>query len=86
VNDAPATPAIAQQREQQHRPATEPVAQVTEYRRAEELHERIYERQPAAVAGSLIDADAGQLHQQPRQHRQDDAEADRIDQHGDEDE
>ena len=75
-----------EQREQQHRPAPEAIAQVAEHRGAEELQQRVHERQPAAVNGGPVHAHSGELHDEPRQDRQDDAKADRVDQHGDEDE
>src|SRR6202034_4171180 len=72
------------QRKQQYRAAPEAVAEVSEHRRAEELHQRVDERQPAAVGRRAVHGDPGQLHDEARQHRQDDAEADRVDQHRDE--
>src|SRR5437879_10854473 len=69
-----------------YRPPSKTVAQVPEHRRAEELHERVHEREPAAVHGGPVHAHPGELDDEPRQHRQDDAEADRVDQHRDENE
>jgi hypothetical protein len=65
--------------EQQHRAAPVAVGEVAEQRRAHELHHRVDEREPAAVDRRLVHGVAGQLHEQPRQHRQDQPEADDVD-------
>src|SRR6185503_16664032 len=69
-----------------HRAPSETIAEIANHRRAEELRDRIHEIQPTAVARRLAQARAAELHDQLRQHRHDDAEADRIDQDRDEDE
>jgi hypothetical protein len=73
------------QRSQQHRAPSEPIAEIADNRRAEELGDGINEIQPAAVARGLAQARAAQVHDQRRQHGNDDPEADRVDQHRDED-
>ena len=75
-----------EQRRQQHGSPAETIAEIAHERRAEELRDRVDEVQPAAVAGSLAQAFAGELHDQLGHHRDDDPEADRVDQDRDEDE
>ncbi len=61
-------------REEQHRPPPDAVAQAAEHRAGEELRDRIGdEHQPARPRG-IGQRHAGQLDDQRRQHRQDDAE------------
>jgi hypothetical protein len=73
-------------REEQHRAAPVAVGEVAEDGRAHELHRRVDEREPAAVDRGLADGVAGQLDEQPRQDRDDQPEADDVEQDGDDDE
>ncbi len=74
------------QRDDEHGPAAEAVAQVSDRRRAQELHQRIDEQQPAAPARRPAQALARQLFDDGGRDRDDDAQPDRVDQHGREDE
>ena len=75
-----------EQREQDHRSASEAIAQVAEHRSAEELHHGVGEPQPAAVDRGPAQSLAGQLPDQLGHDGQDHAEPDGVDQHGHEDE
>jgi hypothetical protein len=55
-------------------------------RRAQELHDRKGVEQPSAVGRCFADRTADERHDDLGQHRNDDAESDGVDEHGDEDE
>ena len=72
--------------EEQHRAPPEAVAQVAEHGRAQELQRRVREREPAAVDRGLAQALPRELDDQLGHHGHDQPEADRVEQHRDEDE
>jgi hypothetical protein len=76
----------ASERQQQHRPAAEAIAEIAGERPAQELHQRIDDRQPPTHADRRGQVELADLHDEARQHRDDDAEADRVDQDGGDDE
>ena len=63
----------------------EAIGEVADHRREEELHGGVGEHEQAAIAGRCGYALAGDFHQELRQHRHDDAEADGVQQHRDKD-
>ena len=75
----------AEQRGEQHRAAAEAVGQIAQHRRKHELHESVSKDQVAADHRRIGDAAAGQLFQQFRQDRHDDANTDHVEQNGDQD-
>ena len=74
------------QGDQQNGPATEAVRKVSDHRREEKLHDREDEHQKTAVAGRFADGGIPEFGDQLRQHRDDDAERNRVREDGDEDE
>jgi len=67
---------------QQHdRAASEPVGEIADDRREDELYGGIARAQPASEDGGSVDIGATKLHDQRGQHRNDDAEAEHVDQH-----
>ncbi|MBB5882535.1 hypothetical protein GGR74_003757 [Xanthomonas arboricola] len=75
-----------QAREQDHRAAAVAVGQGALQRRADELDGGEQETEPADPAGRDGVVAPGELAHQIRQHRNDHAEGQHVDQHGDEDE
>ena len=71
--------------EQHHRPATEAVRQRPEQGRARELHHAVDRGHHAVPVGLRVSSD-GEFADQRRQHRDDEAEAEHVEQHADEDE
>jgi len=71
--------------EQQHRPAAVAVGQRPQHRRADEVGHAEGEGHHAVPEG-LVGLRAGELAHQWRQHRDDQADGDHVDQHGDHDE
>jgi hypothetical protein len=76
----------AQVRDQDHRPPAETVRQRALHRREGELHDREHGGEHAHPPCRSRDAAAGQLLDQVRQHRDDDAERQDVQEHGDENE
>ncbi|MFO1402576.1 MAG: hypothetical protein U1F30_15410 [Steroidobacteraceae bacterium] len=72
--------------EQDHRAAAVAVREQAEERRAAELHQRPGGAEQAEVVRGARDVAAGELRDQPRQHRDHDAEREHVQQRGDEDE
>ena len=77
---------IAAERAEQHRAAPETVGQVPHHRPEDELHPGIGKGEPAGVHRSGRQTVAGNLGDQFRQHRHDDAKAEHVDQHDEKDE
>ena len=71
---------------QQHRPAAEPVAQVSEDRRHEKLQQRVHRHQVAAPVGRGAHRLAGELHDHRRHRGDDDSEPQTVDEHRQQDE
>jgi hypothetical protein len=69
-----------QHRRQQDRAPSETIGQVPDDRREHELHGRIARAQPSGILRGLRDRDMGQMHDQPRKDRDDDAKAEHVDQ------
>ena len=70
----------------QHRPAAKPIAEIADQRRENELHSGIGEEQPAAVNRRMPHIRTGQFLKIFGQNRNDDPDADNIQQQDHEDE
>jgi hypothetical protein len=75
-----------QQRQDQDRPPPEPVRQIADQGRTQKLHGGIDEEQPAAPARRAGQRLMGQFRDDAGRYRNDQPQADRVDQHGHEDE
>ena len=73
-------------REQDDRLAAEAVGQHAVHRREHELHQRPGGAEQAEIVGAARRIAADEIDDQPRQHRDDDAERQHVEQHGDENE
>ena len=73
-------------RHQDHRPAAEAVGQRAEQRREQELHQRPGGAEQAEHFGRARRVATHEAENEARQHRNDDAERQHVEQHGDEDE
>ena len=73
-------------RQQDHRPPAETIGQHAVDRREHELHQRPGGAEQAETVGGARGVAAEEIDHQPRQHRNDDAERQHVEQHGDEDE
>ena len=73
-------------RDQDHRPAAEAIRQRADARREQELHQRPDGAEQAVDFGGARGVAAEEVDHQLGQHRNDDAERQHVEQHGDEDE
>ena len=78
--------AIGQQAGEQHRPPSEAIGQSADHRAGDELGDGVEEHHPAADQRRGVERLAGQRDDQTGQHRDDDPEANGVDQHRHEDE
>ena len=69
-----------------HRPPAETVRQRAVDRRTHELHQRPGGAEQAEIIGGARGVAGEEVDHEPRQHRNDDAERQHVEQHGDEDE
>ena len=73
-------------RQQDHRPPSEAIRQRAVDRREQELHQRPGGAEQAEIVGAADRVAADEIEHELRQHRDDDADRQHVEQHGDEDE